>query len=206
MQLIRNHKGFTLIELAIVLIIIGVILGAVLKGQDLIQNARIKTFINKVRAWEIAQWNHYDRKGRFAGASGERLIGNGNVKEDLINAKFINPPYEGSSGSETNKITIGSHTFFVYFGNDGKRNIMTICIHETCGAQFTEDTIMYAEAFDTSIDGLADGENGQVIGAKIGENPDTDRWILKFDSEQAIAVYPWQDFPYAIIYYFDGKR
>ena len=30
--MVKNNKGFTLVELAIVLVIIGIILGAVLKG------------------------------------------------------------------------------------------------------------------------------------------------------------------------------
>ncbi|MEN2994442.1 MAG: prepilin-type N-terminal cleavage/methylation domain-containing protein, partial [Thermodesulfovibrio sp.] len=152
MEKLKNQKGFTLIELAIVLIIIGVILGAVLKGQDLIQNARAKQFISKIKAWEIAQWNYYDKKGKFAGATGSGLIGSGgaSVKTDLLNAKFINPPYEGTSGSETNTITLGSYVFYVYFGNDNSKNIMTICSNPTCDA-FNDDTIVtFAEAFDTS--------------------------------------------------------
>ncbi|MCL4558301.1 MAG: prepilin-type N-terminal cleavage/methylation domain-containing protein, partial [Deltaproteobacteria bacterium] len=56
----RNERGFTLIELSIVLVIIGIIIGAVLKGQDLIQNARNKKFINDVKKWEIALWAYED--------------------------------------------------------------------------------------------------------------------------------------------------
>ncbi len=59
MNLIRNQKGFTLVELAIVLVIIGLILGAVLKGQDLINNARMKRLYNlqqEVNAGSIPIW------------------------------------------------------------------------------------------------------------------------------------------------------
>ncbi len=38
----RNQSGFTLIEIAIVLVIIGLLLGGVLKGQELINSARVK--------------------------------------------------------------------------------------------------------------------------------------------------------------------
>ncbi|MBN1613343.1 MAG: prepilin-type N-terminal cleavage/methylation domain-containing protein [Deltaproteobacteria bacterium] len=41
---IRDTKGFTLIELAIVLVIIGIIIGAVMKGRDVIRNSQIKEF------------------------------------------------------------------------------------------------------------------------------------------------------------------
>ena len=47
--LLKKSKGFTLIEIAIVLIIIGLIIGGVLVGQDLIKSARIQAGISEVR-------------------------------------------------------------------------------------------------------------------------------------------------------------
>ncbi|HIP82225.1 MAG TPA: prepilin-type N-terminal cleavage/methylation domain-containing protein, partial [Desulfocapsa sulfexigens] len=41
-SLLRNNKGFTLIEIAIVLVIIGLLIGGALKGQALIQSAKVK--------------------------------------------------------------------------------------------------------------------------------------------------------------------
>jgi len=201
--MLKNQKGFTLIELAIVLVIIGIILGAVLKGQDLIQNARAKQFISKVKAWEVAQWTYYDRKGKFAGTTGSGLIGTGDVKDDLTKAKFINPPYEGTSGSETNTITLGSYVFYVYFGNDGTKNIMTICSKNDCTSTFTDDIVAYAEALDTSIDGITDGTTGQVIG-NTATVPTTNmsKWIANFSPTLAA----WTSSPNAIVYYFDAKR
>ncbi|MGE5319259.1 MAG: type II secretion system protein, partial [Hyphomicrobiaceae bacterium] len=38
----RRQSGFTLIEIAIVLVIIGLLLGGILKGQELINSARVK--------------------------------------------------------------------------------------------------------------------------------------------------------------------
>lgn len=42
MNNITTQKGFTLVEIAIVLVIIGLLLGGVLKGQELIENSKIK--------------------------------------------------------------------------------------------------------------------------------------------------------------------
>jgi prepilin-type N-terminal cleavage/methylation domain-containing protein len=60
-------RGFTLVELAIVLVIIGIILGAILKGTDLINNARVKRLQNDLRGLEAAIWTFYDRTGRMPG-------------------------------------------------------------------------------------------------------------------------------------------
>lgn len=60
-------KGFTLIEMAIVLVIIGIILGAVLKGQDLITNAKAKKIASQVRGIESAIWGYYDKFGKLPG-------------------------------------------------------------------------------------------------------------------------------------------
>ncbi|MES0328532.1 MAG: prepilin-type N-terminal cleavage/methylation domain-containing protein, partial [Gammaproteobacteria bacterium] len=45
---LNGQKGFTLIEIAIVLVIIGLLLGGVLKGQELINTARVRALNNSV--------------------------------------------------------------------------------------------------------------------------------------------------------------
>ena len=42
----RKQSGFTLVEIAIVLVIIGLLLGGVLKGQELINSAKVKNLLN----------------------------------------------------------------------------------------------------------------------------------------------------------------
>jgi prepilin-type N-terminal cleavage/methylation domain-containing protein len=63
-----NEKGFTLIEMAIVLIIIGIIIGAVAKGKDVMKNAEQKRLYSTfVREWQVAYNNYYDRTGWILG-------------------------------------------------------------------------------------------------------------------------------------------
>jgi prepilin-type N-terminal cleavage/methylation domain-containing protein len=45
----KQQSGFTLVEIAIVLVIIGLLLGGVLKGQELINSAKVKNFANDFR-------------------------------------------------------------------------------------------------------------------------------------------------------------
>lgn len=61
MKQINNQKGFTLVEIAIVLVIIGLLLGGVLKGQELITNAKVKNLINDLRGVSAAYNAYMDR-------------------------------------------------------------------------------------------------------------------------------------------------
>jgi len=63
----NRNGGFTLIELAIVLVIIGIIIGAILKGQELINNTKSKRFQNDLKNIESMLWTYFDRKGRWPG-------------------------------------------------------------------------------------------------------------------------------------------
>ncbi|WP_163329454.1 type II secretion system protein [Desulfurobacterium thermolithotrophum] len=63
----KERKGFTLVELAIVLVIIGLLLGAVLKGQELIKNAKIKRAISQAKEIEAAVYTYYDKYNAFPG-------------------------------------------------------------------------------------------------------------------------------------------
>lgn len=57
----RSQSGFTLVEIAIVLVIIGLLLGGVLKGQELIENAKIKNLKNDYQGIAAAVYGYKDR-------------------------------------------------------------------------------------------------------------------------------------------------
>ena len=54
MKQMSNQKGFTLVELAIVMTIIGLLIGGVLKGQELMENARVTSTVAQVKGYEGA--------------------------------------------------------------------------------------------------------------------------------------------------------
>ena len=56
-----RQAGFTLVEIAIVLVIIGLLLGGVLKGQEMIENAKIKSIVNDMKAIQVAYNGYVDR-------------------------------------------------------------------------------------------------------------------------------------------------
>ncbi|MCB2053660.1 MAG: prepilin-type N-terminal cleavage/methylation domain-containing protein [Geminicoccaceae bacterium] len=61
------QAGFTLVELSIVLVIIGLIIGGVLKGQEMIQSARLKSMIAQVESYRAAHNTFRDKYGALPG-------------------------------------------------------------------------------------------------------------------------------------------
>ena len=64
---VNKQKGFTLIEIAIVMVIIGLLLGGVLKGQEIIQNAKLKNAINQYNGIIAAAYSYQDRYASLPG-------------------------------------------------------------------------------------------------------------------------------------------
>ncbi len=72
MQKMSKQGGFTLVEIAIVLVIIGLLLGGVLKGQEMIKNAEIRSVITDVKGVTTAVYAYRDR---YNAIPGDDLLG-----------------------------------------------------------------------------------------------------------------------------------
>jgi prepilin-type N-terminal cleavage/methylation domain-containing protein len=57
----NRQSGFTLVEIAIVLVIIGLLLGGILKGQEMITQAKIKNVVNDFNGITAAVNSYQDR-------------------------------------------------------------------------------------------------------------------------------------------------
>lgn len=86
---VRKQSGFTLVEIAIVLVIIGLLLGGVLKGQEMITNAKVSKIDGDYKSVIAAMLAYQDRYGvlpgddpaaasRFPGTWAAADNGNGN--------------------------------------------------------------------------------------------------------------------------------
>ena len=121
----RGQAGFTLIEIAIVLVIIGLLLGGILQGQSLISSARVRNLISQADGVKAAFYGFQDRyralPGDFSQATllipGANQNGDGNgqitgtesiaVWDHLSHAGFITGTYvynvtESSTTTPTN--------------------------------------------------------------------------------------------------------
>jgi prepilin-type N-terminal cleavage/methylation domain-containing protein len=79
----RKHQaGFTLIEIAIVLVIIGLLLGGVLKGQELITSARVRNLISQQDGVKAAYFGFLDR---FRSLPGDYSLATTNIANTTTN-------------------------------------------------------------------------------------------------------------------------
>ena len=72
----KRQAGFTLIEIAIVLVIIGLLLGGVLKGQELITSARVRNLISTQDGVKAAYFGFLDR---FRALPGDYTLATTNI-------------------------------------------------------------------------------------------------------------------------------
>jgi prepilin-type N-terminal cleavage/methylation domain-containing protein len=112
---LKNQDGFTLVEIAIVMVIIGLLIGGVLKGQAMVQNAKVKRVVKQGDELRAAIMTFYDKYGVYPGDENIAAIppngadgeGNGNgqiagnerfeVFNDLGLASLISGTYNGTS-------------------------------------------------------------------------------------------------------------
>jgi prepilin-type N-terminal cleavage/methylation domain-containing protein len=122
----KHQSGFTLIEIAIVLVIIGLLLGGVLKGQELITSARVRNLVSQQDGIKAAYFGFLDRyralpgdytaastniNGVVAGACGTHNgDGDGQIEagnesvlawEHLSKSGFINGSYTCAAAEST---------------------------------------------------------------------------------------------------------
>lgn len=116
--LVCPQHGFTLVEVAIVLAIVGLVLGGVFQGQALVDSARVRAMSNEINGIQTAMLAFQERyraiPGDFSKAPTQidsaTLAGNGNgqvdtsaeragVWQQLSMAGFISGSYDGIQGS-----------------------------------------------------------------------------------------------------------
>jgi len=97
-----REKGFTLVELAIVMVIIGLLIGAVLKGQAMIDDAKGKRLLNDMQGISAAMFAYLDRYSAYPGDDSTNhgwagvTVGNGN-------GTLNGDPNNTSDGQETHE-------------------------------------------------------------------------------------------------------
>jgi hypothetical protein len=156
--------------MAIVLIIIGIIIGAVVKGKDIVRSAEQKKLYTQfVREWQIAYNNYYDRTGWIladsndpnnAGArDGHANAGATNANIDSqLQAVGLTPPSVGPTGTTLVR---------TYNDSTGIQRTLTLAFQWRANlGNFIRITGLPNDlglAWDRIVDGTADGTAGDLL-------------------------------------------
>ncbi len=180
---IRGERGFTLVEMAIVLVIIGLVLGAVVKGKDVLKSAQQKKFYTFVKEWELVVTSYYDRTGGLL--SDGRVNGggmdttDGNSDDMFLGSNSIRNVLR-SVGLTPVVSNLSNNGDYSYTGAYSGTQIISLVIRYFQSERENKKyNVLYflniptdlAIAVDTMIDGQADGRSGAMRQA-----PDTGNW------------------------------
>ncbi len=171
----KNNKqcGFTLVEIAIVLVIIGLLLGGVMKGQELIKSAKVKALIQEMDGYSAAFNTYIDKYGSIPGdhatadpdvASG-LTNGNGNGSIDTAEGSLLLFKHLEAAGLTSGLKEANGHAL----NKEGRRilygtNYAGLSGHVLCTAVTNEQA--------RQIDRRLDDGNGATGGFRRGTQTD----------------------------------
>ncbi|OHC64460.1 MAG: prepilin-type N-terminal cleavage/methylation domain-containing protein [Rhodocyclales bacterium GWA2_65_19] len=98
-----KQSGFTLVEIAIVLVIIGLLLGGVLKGQELINSAKVKNIISDMRNVSLFIYGYQDKYKALPGDDAQANAHTGGTTATCVGCignGIINGGYNSTTATE----------------------------------------------------------------------------------------------------------
>jgi prepilin-type N-terminal cleavage/methylation domain-containing protein len=190
-KMFHDNRGFTLVEMAVVLIIIGVIIGAIIKGKSLVRGAEQKKIYTKfINEWRVNYLNFYDRTGKILGdtwdaslatpaagqdgqadtAAGAAGAPTNDGRDDLFTGPAAGSAYMGltSLGLEAPTTNTSNNWQYKYVDSEGNAHFMDIAfvwdgVNNYNYMMINNVPAELAIALDTMIDGQANGSTGDFI-------------------------------------------
>lgn len=106
MKSFKKQGGFTLVEIAIVLVIVGLLLAGVLKGQELIENSKIKSISKDMDAVSAAVASFKDR---YQGLPGDSATATTHTSNGWGGTAFTAGNNDGLIGTAATTFTVGAN-------------------------------------------------------------------------------------------------
>lgn len=162
-------RGFTLLEIALVLVIVGLIFGGIFKGQELLTAARVRDIIRQQEEYRTA---FYGFQQRYGNPPGDFAQASSTIKN--VGGPCGNPNPDGNGNSNHRIDTAGSeHTLaWEHMSKAGYLSVIYTCA--TTVAPGTSPVNRYNQpleiVFDDQYAGTATSRHNLKTGGRIPSN------------------------------------
>ena len=207
-NLFRAARGFTLIELSVVLIVVALIVGAVTAAGDLQRNASYQRISSSfVRGWQLAFISHMEKTGVVPGDKADTPTGK--IKAgtaELCGTELRNAMYAAGVRMPNGR-SEGQETHYAYLDSNGNPQALEVCMQHvqwsvpgsSAGVYVVQNrnvlvmkslTPDLARLIDSTLDGQADARFGSVRESLYAALIDTPSREWSKDNRAAYAGSP----------------
>ncbi|AWB59182.1 type II secretion system protein [Colwellia sp. Arc7-D] len=207
----RKSQGFTLIEMALVLVVIGIILGAVSVGMDMQRDAEIKKIKQKfVDGWASAYNQIYSRSGTVVGdnpAMPSKIVGAKKLDESALDTILDTGDYEEiiSVCADEDEVNIqdefkaagiempqgrgvGNEDNYAYADNNGNPGQLTVCFEYMPPSKANEGS--FASGNVMRITGMS-ADLAVALDTLIDGVPDSTKGMFRMDNSADKSIDTW---------------
>ena len=171
----KSQSGFTLIEIAIVLVIIGLLLGGVLKGQELITSARVRNMISTQDGIKAAYFGFLDR---FRALPGDYTLATTNIVGATANGNGNGRIETGAAGAPA---PAGAEEHILVFEHLSRAGFINgTYTYAAAAAATTSPTNPYGVYMDVIYDG--------IYGAGTAGTPSATRHNIKTGAQIPVDI------------------
>lgn len=176
----RRQRGFSLLELAVAIVVIGLIIGAVTIGRDVQRNAAHQRIIGEfVQGWQLAYDNYRSGRGVVPGDDPNAPTGAVNAGTGPLCGNDLRAAMQAAGIRMPAGRAEGSETLYAYLDKNGVPQQLQVCFDSvswaepgaTVGSYVTRPrnvmvlsglTPALANTVDQQVDGRIDAAYGRV--------------------------------------------
>ena len=146
--MVQKKAGFTLVEVSIVLFIIALLLGGILKGQTMIENAQIRSDIKKLKEFKMISMLYKDKLSQLPGEDVDKP---GRFKtvlstEPSPKSGYFYDIYQAGLSQSLNPLpAIGSAFKATWGGSSGADYGLISGVNQLCITQVDVDLALFIE-------------------------------------------------------------